>query len=292
MKSGGADFVYAKGFTAWKYIDEKEKSKDLPPIGVNFHGYEMFQPAPSLRSYLEQVLLFKRPVRYITTGSDCVFSYGGRISSIIGQLGVPVSRIIEVPTGIERSWLNDRVRNTPPVKRFLFAGRYERRKGVQELTRVLRQLDSYYSFQFDFVGEVPSRYKISSPNITYHGVIIDPLGMQKIMRSCDVLVCPSYSEGMPNVIMEAMASGLAVIATDVGAIPEMVDAQNGMLIEPGNLAQLSEAIRFMVHEDPVKTDERKSRSLTKVMDSFLWDKVAETTIEKISSFLARRHGTG
>ena len=44
------------------------------------------------------------------------------------------------------------------------------------------------------------------------------------------MVCPSYSEGMPNVILEAMARGLAIIATDVGAIAEMVDSTNGILM--------------------------------------------------------------
>ena len=58
-----------------------------------------------------------------------------------------------------------------------------------------------------------------------------------IFDSCDVLICPSYSEGMPNVILEAMARGLAIIATDVGAISEMVDSTNGILMA-NNKSQL------------------------------------------------------
>ena len=51
----------------------------------------------------------------------------------------------------------------------------------------------------------------------------------------DILICPSYSEGMPNVIMEGMARGLAIIATNVGATSRMVSKENGWLISPDNL---------------------------------------------------------
>ena len=51
-------------------------------------------------------------------------------------------------------------------------------------------------------------------------------------------MCPSYSEGMPNVIMEAMSRGLAIIATDVGAVSKLVDEENGWLINPRGLEKL------------------------------------------------------
>ena len=49
--------------------------------------------------------------------------------------------------------------------------------------------------------------------------------------SCDILLCPSYSEGMPNVILEAMSRGLAIIATNVGAIRLLVSEDNGVLLQ-------------------------------------------------------------
>src|SRR5687767_10936039 len=50
------DFIYAKGFAGWKLIEEKKKGLECPPIGVNFHGYEMFQPAPGLKARLQHLL--------------------------------------------------------------------------------------------------------------------------------------------------------------------------------------------------------------------------------------------
>jgi glycosyltransferase involved in cell wall biosynthesis len=62
-------------------------------------------------------------------------------------------------------------------------------------------------------------------------------------RLCDVFVLPSFWEGLPIAILEAMALGVATISTRINAIPEaVVDGETGLLIEPGNARQLTEAI--------------------------------------------------
>ena len=64
--------------------------------------------------------------------------------------------------------------------------------------------------------------KIDSKQIKYHGSISKFEEIQKILIECDVLVCPSWSEGLPNVILEALANGLAVsfIFLNVHSLPE------------------------------------------------------------------------
>jgi glycosyltransferase involved in cell wall biosynthesis len=72
----------------------------------------------------------------------------------------------------------------------------------------------------------------------------------KWMQASDVLILPSYSEGMPNVVMEAMACGLPVISTRVGGLPEAVGSCKGaILIEPKNVEQLEEAM-VRIAKDP------------------------------------------
>ena len=66
--------------------------------------------------------------------------------------------------------------------------------------------------------------------------------MSAFMRSLDVFVLPSFTEGTPNSIIEAMAHGLPVIASSVGGIPDMISPQSGVLVPAGEVAALAEAM--------------------------------------------------
>lgn len=68
----------------------------------------------------------------------------------------------------------------------------------------------------------------------------------KEMLSAGVFILPSYSEGFPNVILESMACACPIIATNVGAIPEMLGEDAGVLVEPKNSLMLSQKISFLL----------------------------------------------
>lgn len=86
---------------------------------------------------------------------------------------------------------------------------------------------------------------------------------EKAFREADVLVLPSYSEGMPMVIIEALQRGIAVIGTEVGAVPDMVEkGVNGAVISPGDVEALSVAMNEMI-EMPEKRDAYRQAALQK-----------------------------
>ena len=65
-----------------------------------------------------------------------------------------------------------------------------------------------------------------------------------LLAAADVLVLPSYTEGLPNAILEGMASGMAVIASPVGGIPTLIEPDaNGLLAPPGDVSSLAAAIK-------------------------------------------------
>ncbi|HRG58189.1 MAG TPA: glycosyltransferase family 4 protein [Bacteroidia bacterium] len=278
MKREKVDFIYCKGFSGWKLAQEKKSNKLQIPLAVNFHGYEMFQPAPSFKSKIEQILLFRGPVKFICNHADFVFSYGSKINDVIKSIPIPNSKIVAIPTGIEAEWLNDHIKPTDNTKKFLFIGRYERRKGIQELSSALSNL-KLMNAEFHFIGPIPEQNKVIKDNIIYHGAIHNQEEIKKITRSCDILLCPSYSEGMPNVIMEGMASGLAIIATNVGAVNLLVDKNNGYLLELKELNNLQQIIDEFSSKSAKEIDDMKSSSKNKIKENFLWTHIAQLHLD-------------
>lgn len=272
------DFVYVQGLSGMHLLNHKDAVGCK--IGVNFHGLEMFQQAPDLRSRLAQYL-FRKPVLKCLEQADVVYSLGGRLTEILIQQDIPPSKISQIGIGIDPSWLREPPFAENKTIRFVFTGRYERRKGIEELSAVLSQMKDK-PFQITLIGNIPADKKINAPNIDYTGNISDPETIKSILKTADVLICPSHSEGMPTVILEAMASGLGILATDVGAVSEQVDAGNGILIPPGNTGALEKGINAFIEMPKEKLMEMKMRSVEKIKERFLWEKVIEETIRSIS----------
>jgi glycosyltransferase involved in cell wall biosynthesis len=276
------DFIYAKGFTAWYFLEQKKRGVRMPPVGIKFHGYEMFQPPVGLRMRLENKML-STPVKWNNRQADVVFSYGGKITSLIESLEVNRKKIIEIPTGIDPEWISATVPACTQHRiQFCFIGRNERRKGIEELHKAIELLPAN-QFQFHFIGPIPGSAQLKLPHVKYHGALREANRIKEIMDQCQVLVTPSHSEGMPNVIMEGMARGLAIVATPVGAIESVVDNENGWLIQPGNVHELAGILTNIIASSPAEIARKQEASLRRIA-SFTWDNIARQTAESIGKF--------
>lgn len=282
------DLVYIQGFTGWKTLLEFRKNNDSTPTILNFHGLEMFQSSATLRQFL--IKLFFRP--FVISNlkiSKYNQSLGGKLNNIIARYSKNEKSIYEQGIGIGKDWLNLSSKSKDTARKLVFIGRYERRKGVEELTTVLKELHSLLDFEFHFIGPIPSKYHINSTkNIIYHGEIKSSSRIKDILRDSDVLVCPSYSEGMPTVILEAMASCNAIIATNVGAISKLVSFKNGWLINPKEINSLKTAIKesILVDLDILKSKQTESYNIVK--NNYLWDKVITDMIYKFNDIINKK----
>lgn len=276
------DFIYAKGFTAWYFMEQKMKGKKLPKIGLKFHGYEMFQKPANFKMRMHNWML-SGPTKWNNYHADYIFSYGGKITQLLRDLDIVRDAIIEIPTGIDHAWIVNRL---PDKMRrdFVFIGRYERRKGIEEINAALQTLIGQQEFHFHFIGPIPPSAKIKSEKITYHGSISDKNEIKKILDGCGVLVTPSHSEGMPNVIMEGMARGLAVLATDVGAVASVVTADNGWFVAPGDVKSLEDQMIRIIQMSDESLKAKQDSSLKKIKE-FTWEKIGALTALRISQRL-------
>jgi glycosyltransferase involved in cell wall biosynthesis len=283
------DFVYAKGFVGWRYMEERKKNNQLPPIGVKFHGYEMYQELPTLKQRLEAKML-RKSTKWNNENADVIFSYGGKITNLItDKIGVSRSKVVEFTSGLDADWLRttDVVEPTE-VKQFVFVGRNETRKGINELNHAINELLRTNSkFHFTFVGPIPKDSQVNSGQVTYLGELNSKESICEILDAADILVCPSHAEGMPNVILEGMARGLAIIATDVGAVEIIVDQSNGKLITALNQQELTASILEFIEMDGEELFTRKRASWQKVNKTYLWELIAANTLGAIEKIIKK-----
>lgn len=275
------DLIYIQGFSGWETLRCK-KDVDTPTI-LNFHGYEMFQKMPNWRTWFS-LQFFKFPIKWHMRKADFIISLGGKLDEIIDSYGMREKRV-NLPIAVENSWLVSEINESNKLLKFLFVGRYERRKGIEEINQAISNLKSDTSFEFHFVGDIPKSVRLDDPSAIYYGPITDQDRLQEIYDSCDVLLCPSFSEGMPTVILEAMSRGLIIIATDVGAVSEMVTSENGILIQAGDSHQISEAIYTLRDKEAGYLRAMKSRSVEIIQKRFTWDVVIQKSLSQFQRII-------
>lgn len=124
-----------------------------------------------------------------------------------------------------------------------FVGRPSEEKGIGEFLAAARLLPDLPFAVAGAIDDIPERVASAPPNVHFHGFLHGE-ALAALYRDTRVFVCPSkWFEGFPNVIVQAMAFARPVIATRIGAIPEIVDeGATGLLAEPGDAESLANAI--------------------------------------------------
>lgn len=267
--------VYGQGFAVWAGMG-KIKNRLI----VNPHGLEPFQ---GLR--LSDKLLgipFRMILRHQFRNAARVVSLGGRLTGIIRNNGARDSVAVlpnacNVPEPTARKFDSQQVN-------FLFVGRFAYNKGIDVLAQAARELnDEGYSqrFSLSLVGKGPlyDEYvqKYSMPNMEFVGFASDEK-LNELYRSKDVFVLPTLFEGMPTVVLEAMACGMPVIVTDTGATTEMVDGANGFIIEKKDVNSLKAAMIQFMEMDAEKRKKMSEASYNRVRENFTWKIISERHI--------------
>jgi len=195
--------------------------------------------------------------------------------------GVPERRVRVTPYGIDLSRFVGDPRQESKTIRVLYVGPHEPRKGLMCLLEAIAVLRGKgIDVHLVTVGKgsqlpdlmLHSRRLGISDITEFRGYLDDPddTKLPLVYSGADIFVLPSFREGFGFVLVEAMASGLPVIATAISAIPEVV-GDAGLLVPPGDPGALAEALRKLIL-DPAKRVELGRRGRQRVEDVFAWDK--------------------
>lgn len=177
------------------------------------------------------------------------------------EAAFPVARVQVIPNPVvipARSAIDAPMRQDASV---LFLGRLGQRKGVFDLLQAVAALQPRHpglrlrlggDGELEAVGQQATALGIGQ-QIELLGWVRGEAKSRLLEESC-VFVLPSYNEGLPMSVLEAMAHGLPVVSTPVGGIPEAVsDGEEGFLVPPGDVAALTDRLARLLEDKPLRT---------------------------------------
>ncbi len=204
----------------------------------------------------------------------------------INDFGIPSEKIAVIYTGHDEKNFNlgERKQQESSIKNILFLGNIIESKGVFDLLKaisIIRNSDEklFARLSWRFVGKITDREKLTNfLNVYKLRNNVEVVGevprdeVAKYMKRADFFILPSWSEGMPVALLEAIACGLPVIATTVGGIPEVVNENTGVLVEPKKPQELACGIISALSRN------WDQESIGEYAKNYTWEKNAEKTL--------------
>jgi glycosyltransferase involved in cell wall biosynthesis len=284
------DILHTHGYKANSYGLKASKATTTKIVATshNWPGKSIM-----LRAY---AALDKLQLRYF----DHICPVSEAVASALERALIPRRKITVVQNGIDVDRFSAGVPSLKESVRYNgklvvgYVGRLVEGKGLDVLLRAAKELiQRMTNVEFVFVGEGPKRESLQTlaarlgvhDHVSFMGPRSD---LPDLYASFDVFVLPSLREGMPLVVLEAMAARKPVVATRVGAIPTVVtDEQTGLLVHPGSAEELQRAIhRFLSGPDMCHQFGERGHDLVK--RQFSSQSMAECYLTVYGNVLSRR----
>jgi glycosyltransferase involved in cell wall biosynthesis len=273
------------------------------PLIVSLHGSDVF--------VMERNRLFAWAGRMASKRAYHVTACSQDLEGRAINLGVAASQISVIPYGVDVNrfrtdrklgmHVRDMLGIAPNTLVVLGVGRLVYKKGFKYLIRAIPLVVSEFeNVLFVIGGEGPLRSQLrqisSELGVENHLLLPGAIPwheMPSYLSMCDVFVAPSVRDhegnidGLPNVVLEAMACGKPIVASAVGGLPEVIrSGDNGLLVEEKKPSQLAEAIKRLLGS-PEERTRYGSSSRSKVERALNWDQVGETMVRIYISALGR-----
>jgi glycosyltransferase involved in cell wall biosynthesis len=219
--------------------------------------------------------------RYSIRTADAAHAYCRDVwNCLVLNYDLDDDRVRYIPNGVEERFFVNRRYEVNGKLRLLYAGTWLDQRGIFYIRDALRNLlRRDLPFTMTFAGPCISAQEILrffGPELAQQVVVRDvtPAGrMQELYAEHDVFVFPSLMEGLPSVLLEAMASGMPVITTETCGMPDVVeDGLNGLLILPADPAALEEAVVRLAGSEELRA--RLGQAASNSMRRYTWENSA------------------
>jgi glycosyltransferase involved in cell wall biosynthesis len=238
--------------------------RNLPPYVVTLHGLEeRTVQVQSLRAKKGRVSNFNLrnrlwhrfytfPLyRYAIRTANGAHTYSSDMWNTVQlKYNFDADRLAFIPNGVEPRFFLPRIYHSPSPLKLLYAGTWLDQRGIFYLREALEKLapqlpDMTMTFaDCDCPPEIIKDFfgpKLTSTILVYPTVATDQ--MHELFSAHDVFLFPSLTEGLPPVVLQAMASGMPVIATETGGMPDVIkNGYNGLLIPPADCGAIETAV--------------------------------------------------
>jgi glycosyltransferase involved in cell wall biosynthesis len=220
---------------------------------------------------------------------------------ILKKYGATQYQIVDIPNGTPNIFFEE-ADSAKFIKKYklksrvvLFFGRLNPTKGPDKFVLAAKEiLKKRKDLSFVMVGpDEGMKDKVKNligkdPNILLLDAIRDPKEIAAMYQAADVYVLPSYREGLPLTIFEAMASGLPIVASPVNGIPyAMEEYENGFFAEYGNITSLQDKIMKIITDTKLaKQISKKNKEKAK---NYKWDIIAKKTEELYEKVISSKH---
>lgn len=166
-----------------------------------------------------------------------------------------LSNVEVIKNGVDTNLYEKGINKTEDYRdKFIFLGKVCSEKGINEILEAVKSLAKKYASLVVYIAgpggdwiEEYARKNNLNEQLKYLGWIDDDKKVE-IFKKTGVLLLPSYSEGVPISILEGIAAGKAIIATDVGGIPDIANVANVILIPPKDTDALENAMKRVIND--------------------------------------------
>lgn len=222
------------------------------PYVLHLHGADYREYWDEVPAWLGARIhtMFARAARIVVLGTVWAEFIAGRVPSVADRIAI-------LPNSSPRPTLPHT--GGGETVHILFLGRIGERKGVPQLGEALKRMQNLPNWRATIAGD--GEVEAAKAKAAEYGLAdrvdlpgwVGPERVAELIASADILVLPSFSENLPVSVIEGMAAGLAVVATPVGAVEDIVhDGQTGLLVPPGDVDALTEALTRVVTDPALR----------------------------------------